>query len=83
VDTVHSRSISSSGNVGWVNSSFGFHRMKIEFTYWDNSVIPPKFLYQVVEEDILVADELFKKKIGIDPMKKPTIGCQVKVVDEV
>jgi hypothetical protein len=52
--------------------------MPFEFTYWDNSEIPPKFLFQVVEEDILVADALLKQKLGIDPVKKPTVGCQIK-----
>lgn len=67
----------------WIDCSSGGNRMTIEFTYWDNSVVPPKFLFQVVEEDILVADALFKQHTGIDPVKKPTVGCSIKkMVDE-
>lgn len=56
--------------------------MKYEFSYYDNTVIPPKFMFQVVEENILAADEQFKKQYGVDPMKKPTIGCRIKKVDD-
>lgn len=52
-----------------------------EFTYWDNSVTAPKLLFQMLAKDILDADDVLLKQLGIDVMKKPAIGCQVKVVD--
>lgn len=54
--------------------------MPFEFTYWDNSVVPPKKLYTVVSEDILDADKQFQWWCKKDPAKTPTIGCQIKKV---
>ena len=54
-----------------------------QYTYTDNFVIPPKVLNIITLDklDILEADNMFKKECGVDPLKKPSIGCSLKVID--
>lgn len=41
-----------------------------QFSYWDNSKgYHNKLLFEVVAEDILIADKLFTESTGLNPMK--------------
>jgi hypothetical protein len=60
--------------------------MKYEFSYWDNNKQPDshrRFFTIVLDKlDILEADKQLEEQWGINPIKKMSIGCQIKKIDE-
>jgi predicted double-glycine peptidase len=50
------------------------------FTYWSNNgKCHEKMLLEVHAENVLVADEEFKKVTGIEPVKTPWVGMSVEI----
>lgn len=52
-----------------------------KFIYWDNSkTVNEKILFEIEIErnDITKADQSFEKTLGYHPMKKPSVGLEIK-----
>lgn len=50
----------------------------MKFIYWDNSKeYHQEKLFEIDCDSILEADKKFQEQTGINPINKPTIGCQL------
>lgn len=52
--------------------------MTYEFTYWDNTLNPPKMIFQCVVPSKIEADLYFKRIIGNHPDELENIECKIK-----